>query len=93
MATYLSILKAQRTALLQKHGFVHQRPSPEDGLQWEAPCHVKHNVLAELGKLDARISMVERGRAMHWINYALVYAFRPRGMSFASLIRWYGSQP
>lgn len=91
MSKYLNILKAQRLALLAKYQFLFARPSVEDMHQWESPVHVPSNVLAELGKLDARISMAERGRAMHWINYAMTYNFRPRGMSVRSLNKWMAS--
>lgn len=91
MSKYLVTLTAQRAHLLAKYQFVFARPSVEDLHQWESLVHVPSNVLAELGKLDARISMAHRGRAMHWVSYALTYHFRPRGMSVRSLNKWMAS--
>lgn len=88
MPKYLTTLKSQRSALLAKYRFVFERPSPEDLRQWQSPVHVPANVLIQLGKIDARISLAERGRSHGWLAYAMQYNFRPRGISLATLSKW-----
>lgn len=82
---YYQAIKAERAALLAKHGIKLVNLGPEDGHAWRSPRLIPASVLARLAKLDRLLQVASQGWGWDTWIHQQTYQGRRRGRSDRSM--------